>query len=109
MTDLKYKIMKEQKSKGFSRKEISVVGANKKMVTLAEIKKICKTLDKEAQKNGSSYFIRGRNELRNTTIRNSSGQFYDEIADYYNNKGYDEDKFDKYYRIEIVTTTPNKK
>ena len=104
---LKYKVLKELKSKGSTQKTTSVVKTGKKMITLKEIKELCKTLDKTAKTKGSMYIIRGRNSLKTTTIRSSDGHFVDEDPDYYENKGTDKNKFEKFYYIEILSTTNN--
>lgn len=90
-------------TKGFVQKTTDIVRKDKKLLTLKEVKDLCETLNKQVDKNGGKYVVRGRNEYKdNTTIRTYSGVYYDSDDDYYTNMGVEQDTFDKFYKIQIV-------
>lgn len=103
---LKYNILSEKKTKGIIQKKIGIVKDGNKKIQMKEVKELCKQFDKDV--NGASYIILGRNDYKDhTTIRSYDGRFIDEIVDYYDNAGYDKDKFENFYRLEIIITKNN--
>ena len=105
LKDLVYDNISETKTNGITQKRVSIIKKGKKMITLAEVKEICKELDKKAKQTDAKYIVLGRNDLRDhTTIRSGDGRFVDEIDNYYENQGFDKDTFEKFYRIEIIMT-----
>ena len=109
LTDLKMKLLKETKSKGFTQKTTNVIRKGKKFLTLKNVKELGRELDKQAIKTGMKYIIRGRNKLGTTTIRGYDGRYYDEDEDYYENKNVDRDTYDDFYYIDVVSVVNNKK
>lgn len=102
-----YKTQKEIKTKGYIKKTEIYVKEDNKAYTLQEIKDMCKTFDNYAKENKGKYFLLARNEYRSElTIRSYNGTWYDEDDDYYNARGFEKDKFEKFYQFQVVYTKP---
>lgn len=94
-------------TKGYLKKIQTFKKDDKKPFTLDEIKQKCKTFDEYAKKHDGKYILRARNEYRdNLTIKSYDGSFYDEDQDYYNARGYDPEKFEKFYMFQIIYLKP---
>ena len=96
----------EKKTKGFVEKTMEIVKKGKdKTVSLKEVKELAKLFDKEKDKKGGKYIIRARNIYRdNLTIRDFDGNYYDDDdPNYYNVRGYNEKKYEEFFRIQIIS------
>lgn len=98
---------KTVQTKGFIQKVQTFKRSNNKPYTLEDIKNISKKFDEEAKKSNARYLLRARNEYRdNLTIRSYSGKYYDDEDDYYDARGYDKNKFEKFQTFQIVYVKP---
>jgi hypothetical protein len=104
----KNKDLTNVKTKGFTQKVQTFKKSNNTPYTLQEIKELSKQFDKEAQKNNGKYLLRARNEYRdNLTIRSYDGKFYDDEDDYYDERAYDKEKYEKFNVFQIIYIKPN--
>lgn len=101
----KMKNKKETKTtKGFTEKIATLVKSDHTPYTLKEVKDMAKKFNEDAEKNKGKYIIRGRNIYKdNLTIRAYDGTYFDAEGDeYYNARGYDKKKYDRFYTLQIV-------
>lgn len=99
-----FKTQKEFKTKGYIKKTEIFSKNDKKPYSLEEIKDLCKTFDKHVLEKKGRYFVRALNFKGETNLRSDRGVWYDEDENYYNSRGYDKDKFEKFYQFQIVYT-----
>jgi hypothetical protein len=92
----------EKKTKGFTQKTMDIVKKGNKKITLNEVKQMAKDFDKLATKDHGKYIIRARNVYRdNITVRDFNGKYYDDDDDYYDDRGYDQGKFESFQKIQV--------
>ena len=95
--------------KGYKQQRITLKPKAKNgVIHYDEIKKLVNKYSEDAEKKGVSIYVRGRNILRNTTLKGMNEATIEDYTDeYFSNVG-DPEKFKTYYYVQIILTKGNK-
>ena len=96
------KIIREFITSNYQAITLEVTKPKKQKINIEQLKNYMKVFDKMAEEKNADVYVVGRNEYGIKTIRSGDGRYYDDMDDYYNAKGYDQEKFDNFYLVEII-------
>jgi hypothetical protein len=97
----KFSKVKERVTKRFTQKTVDIIKDKKETMSLKEAKELAKTFGNQIGKE-SMFIVKGLNCYGPKTLRDYNGKWYDEEDDYYDARGYDRDKFENLFQVQIV-------